>query len=80
WERPRLNEKYMAKVRANGSIELADGRTFSSPSRAAIEAAGVPAYDGWYAWTVTGRDGQSLNDLRLALDHSVTSPASPTGD
>ena len=48
WRRPRLNETYTAIVRPNGSIELPDGRTFSSPSRAATEAANVPACDGWW--------------------------------
>ena len=70
WERPRLNTRYTATVRSNGSIELSDGRSFSSPSRAAIEAADVPAYDGWYAWTVTRRQGKFLNDLRMELEKS----------
>lgn len=53
-------------VTDNGAIRLPDGRAFASPSRAAMEAGNVPAYDGWYAWTVV-RVGKRLNDLRHAL-------------
>lgn len=67
WDRPRLGERYEAEVLENGSIRLADGRTYSSPSRAAMEAAGIPSYDGWYAWRVEVLDGPSLQDLRLQL-------------
>ncbi len=67
WNRPRLDATYEATVLENGSIQLSDGRAFSSPSRAAMEAAGVPAYDGWYAWDVPRLDGKSLNDLRFRL-------------
>ncbi len=67
WERPRLGATYRATVLENGSLELEDGRAFSSPSRAAMEAANVPAYDGWYAWKVPRLAGQSLNDLRVTL-------------
>ena len=67
WNRPRLGERYEARVLENGAIQLSDGRSFSSPSRAACEAADIPAYDGWYAWTVERLSGQSLNDLRRVL-------------
>jgi len=70
WDRTRIGQAYSAVVTDAGSIVLADGRTFASPSRAAAEAAEVPAYDGWYAWRTRG--GQRLGDLRerlLAGDH-----------
>lgn len=67
WERPRLAVSYRATVLENGSLELEDGRVFSSPSRAAKEAADIPAYDGWYAWKVIRLEGKSLNDLRIEL-------------
>lgn len=67
WDRPRLGDRYTAEVIENGSIRLADGRTYSSPSRAAMEAAGIPSYDGWYAWRVEDPDGPSLQDLRVQL-------------
>jgi hypothetical protein len=51
----------------NGSIQVDDGRSFSSPSRAAMEAAGVASYDGWYAWRVDAHDGKLLHDLRTDL-------------
>lgn len=65
WTRPRLGEHYRATVGANGELILEDGRAYSSPSRAAIEAAGVAAYDGWSAW----RDpsGLLLSELRTEL-------------
>lgn len=66
WERPRKGTSYRASVTENGAIRLEDGRTFSSPSRAAMEAAQIPSYDGWYAWTVV-RLGRTLNDLRHDL-------------
>lgn len=67
WYRPRLNKRYQAAVLDNGSIQLVDGRTYSSPSRAAIEAAGIPSYDGWYAWHVEEPEGPTLQDLRIRL-------------
>jgi Restriction Enzyme Adenine Methylase Associated len=64
WERPRLGQTYEASITENGSIRLPNGHVFSSPSAAATEAAGIPAYDGWYAWKA---DGALLNDLRDRL-------------
>jgi len=70
WVRPRRGEEFHAKVLENGSIELPDGRVFSSPSLAAIKAADIPAYDGWYAWRVPRLPEEpTLNDLRLELAH-----------
>lgn len=66
WRRPRLGTEYGATVAQNGSLELEDGRTFASPSRAAAEAAQIPAYDGWYAWRVV-RTGSALHSLREEL-------------
>lgn len=68
WERPRLRQTYRARVTENGSIQLADGRTFSSPSTAATRAADIPAYDGWYAWKA---NGVLLRDLRNQLVEAV---------
>lgn len=70
FDRPRLGHRYEARVTENGAIMLSDGRTYSSPSRAAMEAADVPAYDGWLAWRVT-RNGKLLNDLRKELAEIV---------
>lgn len=71
WVRPQKGEEYHAEVVDNGSVRLADGRAFTSPSRAAMEAADLPAYDGWYAWTVT-RLGVRLDDLRRDLHETAT--------
>jgi hypothetical protein len=72
WERPRLGQRYTAVVRANGSIELPDGRSYSSPSTAACEAAGIAAYDGWFGWAA---HGVALKDLRAqAVDLATEEP------
>jgi hypothetical protein len=65
WERPQLGQFYRATVTEAGALRLEDGREFSSPSRAAMEAAGVASYDGWYAWRP--ENGESLNELRRRL-------------
>lgn len=67
WDRPRIGKQYKATALANGSIRLEDGRTCASPSRAAMDAANVPAYDGWLAWHVPRLGGASLDDLRQRL-------------
>jgi len=72
WNRPRLGDRYAAKILESGSIELSDGRAFSSPSRAACEAASIPAYDGWLAWTVVRLGGKTLDDLRHDLHDRFT--------
>lgn len=65
WERPRLGTTYSATVTDTGALLLPDGRTFSSPSRAAMDSADVPAYDGWHAWCT--EDGLRLAELRSQL-------------
>lgn len=74
WERPQLGETYDATVTDNGAIRLPDGRAFSSPSRAAMEAAGIPAYDGWLAWRVRRLGGRLLDDLRRDLARTTRRP------
>lgn len=71
WVRPKLGETYRATVNEHGGIELPDGSWVTSPSRAAMDAAGVPSYDGWYAWRVD-RNGKLLNDLRKDLVEAPT--------
>jgi len=65
WTRPRLGDTYHATITIAGDVELADGRVFSSPSRAAKEAAGRVAVDGWHAWKMV--DGRALSDIRDKL-------------
>jgi Restriction Enzyme Adenine Methylase Associated len=71
WDRPQLGNRYEAAVTETGAIRLSDGRVFSSPSRAGMEAAGIASLDGWYAWRVARRDGALLNELRHELAASV---------
>lgn len=77
WTRPRIGALYSARVLPTGQIRLEDGRTFASPSRAAMEAADVPAYDGWHAWTIP--DGRTLSDLRSELITGLESAAGSDG-
>jgi hypothetical protein len=71
WDRPQLGNRYEATVTETGAIRLSDGRVFSSPSRAGMEAAGIASLDGWLAWRVTRLDGALLNELRHELAESV---------
>jgi hypothetical protein len=82
WNRPQLGKRYEATVTENGAIVLSDGRTFSSPSRAAVVAADIPAADGWYTWRVERLAGKSLDDLRrdLAASPSERSPSGQPAD
>jgi hypothetical protein len=73
WRRPRVGQEYRATVTEAGQIRLDDGRTFSSPSRAAMEAANIPSYDGWYAWRL-GAGGPTLHGLRERLSHNQSVP------
>jgi hypothetical protein len=55
WIRPRIGATYRATVLDTGQVRLEDGRTYASPSKAAMEAADVPAYDGWQRVLPNGR-------------------------
>ena len=46
WTRPRIGKTYKARVLNTGDIRLDDGRTYSSPSRAAKEAAALSPTTG----------------------------------
>lgn len=68
WDRPKLGSSYGATVTDNAAIELDNGGTFATPSRAAKQAAHIPACDGWYAWKVERPGGLILlHDLRKKL-------------
>lgn len=63
WQRPRKRVTYSATLRTDGRMKLDDtGKIFLSPSGAAMAAATVLSYDGWYAWRLS--DGRTLNDVR----------------
>jgi hypothetical protein len=67
WERPRVGETYRATLTDSATIRLDDGREYATPSGAAKAAAGLQAYDGWYAWRIDAGDGPRLHDLRADL-------------
>lgn len=79
WNRPRVGETYRASVTETGQIRLEDGRECSSPSNAAMTAANVASYDGWYAWRVNEEGDQTLHKLRVRLaqqrEAATTNPA-----
>jgi Restriction Enzyme Adenine Methylase Associated len=75
WTRPQLGQQYEATVTELGTITVSDGRTFSSPSRAAMDVADVAAYDGWHAWRVERLEGKTLDDLRRELATSARQTA-----
>ena len=62
--RPRLGNKYCAVILADGQIQTEDGTICRTPSRAAVHAANVASYDGWYAWRVLRLGGTKLHELR----------------
>jgi predicted transcriptional regulator len=76
FDRVRLGETYHAVVKPNGHIALDDGQTFSSPSRAAIVAAGVRSLDGWRAWVDESCEC-TLDSLRQALLEQVAIATGP---
>lgn len=76
WTRPRKGDQFAAVLGADGRITLSDGRVFVSPSGAAMAAAEVVSYDGWYAWRLP--DGRSLNDLRHSIADASTLDSSDT--
>jgi len=62
--RPRVGGHYTATITADGTFKLADGRRENTPSGAAMRAADLAAYDGWYAWRVPRVGGTKLAELR----------------
>lgn len=66
WLRPRKGERYDAVLTPSGHIRFASGKEYRSPSGAAMAAASVVSYDGWYAWRL-GDGGPTLNDVRLQI-------------
>lgn len=75
WDRPRTGDNFTVVVTPAGALELPDGRTFATPSRAAMEAAGVGSYDGWHAWR--NSDGLLLHKLRVRLVEAMQTADDP---
>jgi predicted transcriptional regulator len=79
YRRPRIGETHRATVTANGRLRLDDGQEFTSSSRAASEAAGLQAVDGWHAWVVEGSGTTTLDTLRQALLDQAAETSDATG-
>jgi hypothetical protein len=62
--RPRLGNLYRAKILSDGQIQIENGTICRTPSRAAMQAANIASYDGWYAWRVKRLGGTKLHELR----------------
>ncbi len=62
--RPRKGQRFEATIEQDGTFTLSDGRTFNSPSLAAMRAAGVVSYDGWKAWRVPRLENRLLDEFR----------------
>jgi hypothetical protein len=76
---PRIGKMHEATIRADGKIELADGRAFNSLSRAAGVAAGG-SFDGWHAWKLA-ESGIFLDALRQELlDEAARTEKEPDTD
>jgi hypothetical protein len=62
WRRLRRGERFVVHLRADGLLELPNGRAFDDPSEAAAEVARSDGQiDGWRAWRI-GDDGPTLAD------------------
>jgi hypothetical protein len=75
--RKRSGEAHLARVAADGKIELGDGQRFTSPSAAAAAASGRGPFDGWTAWALD--DGTLLDVPRQTLLDTVAEQPSSGG-
>jgi hypothetical protein len=71
WHRPRVGETYAATITDAGTIRLENGSEFAMPSAAAMNAADLLSYDGWYAWRLDDPERTRLHDLRVQLSRRV---------
>ncbi|MCU1680205.1 MAG: hypothetical protein JWQ81_944 [Amycolatopsis sp.] len=65
WNRRNLEVRHTARIRADGTIALADGRVFATPSGAATALSGHQQ-NGWVTFQ-RASDGRTLGDLRAEL-------------
>lgn len=77
--RPRRGELFRATVLADGTIQTEDGQIWPSPSRAAMNVANVPSYDGWHAWRLPRLGGIKLDQLRQRLVAEALEPHTTPG-
>lgn len=69
WNRPKRGEQHRSSIRPDGGLELHDGASYQTPSKAAMVAAGVNSVDGWLAWALA-ETGETLDVLRRRLLHA----------
>lgn len=72
YRRPKEGKVFVAGLTPEGNIQMEDGRTFSSLSRAAATLAGVGALPGWEVWLAPERGGRRLMDIRDEFLASVS--------
>ncbi|CRK57620.1 hypothetical protein [Alloactinosynnema sp. L-07] len=65
WERRNTSVRHILRARADGTVALADGRVYATPTSAATELGGY-LQDGWAVFQRTS-DGRTLADLRTEL-------------
>lgn len=64
FHRAKTGSTYVATITDDARIQVEDGRLFDSLSRAAGALADLAAVPGWEVWTVPGRGGKRMMDLR----------------
>lgn len=74
WDRPRAGQRLSCRVTADGRLRLPDGTLKTSPSGAAVAAAGGGSFDGWEAWRAPGRGNRILAELRQDFQHADDVP------
>ncbi|WP_025355885.1 DUF4357 domain-containing protein [Kutzneria albida] len=64
WNRRNLGVRHTARIRADGTVVLADGRVYATPSGAATALSGYPQ-NGWTVLRTS--DGRTLDETRTEL-------------
>jgi hypothetical protein len=80
WNRTKVGATFSCTVTEGGKIQLADGRVFDTPSRAAKEAAGVSAVDGWEKWLLPSGEKLAVLFHEFKRRHADGVLADPLGD
>lgn len=65
----RAGKTAEATVTSEGQL-VVDGKAYGSPSRAAADALGLKATNGWVSWELANQTGVTLADLRAQLPSS----------
>lgn len=62
----RNGDTHWGTITSDGELQIEGGRTFTSPSPAAMRAADMGPVDGWHIWRLD-RTNDTLHELRLQL-------------